>query len=410
MTYDIARIRADFPILGQDVYPAKLLVFLDSAASSQKPRAVIDAMTHYYEQTHANVHRGVHKLSEAATVAYEGARDKLKTFLNAQSRKEIIYTRNTTESLNLVAASWGRANLKTGDVVILSELEHHSNIVPWQILAEQLGFTICYIPVTEELTFDLEAYHQFLAEGNVKLVSVTQVSNVLGYVPPLKAMIDAAHQHGALFCADGAQSVPHLTVDVQALDVDFLAFSGHKMCGPTGIGILYAKRAILESMPPYMGGGDMIRRVTLEGSTWNDLPYKFEAGTPAIAEAIGLGAAVDYLTEVGLEKIAAHEHEIVEYAHDRLSEITGLRLLAPPQGQRNGVATFTMQQAHPHDIAQLLDYEGIAIRAGHHCAMPLHQKLGINATARASFYLYSTRQEVDLLVEGLYKVAQKMGS
>jgi len=406
MSYNVEQIRADFPILQREVHPGKKLIFLDSAASSQKPIQVINAMQDYYLTSHANVHRGVHVLSEAATAAYEGARDKVQHFINARSRKEIIYTRNTTESLNLVAASWGRANLKPGDVVILSELEHHSNIVPWQILQAEKGFTIKYIPVLPDLTFDMEAFQRFLDEGGVKLVSTTQVSNVLGYMTPLKQIVDLAHQAGALVCIDGAQSVPHLPVDVQALDVDFLAFSGHKMCGPTGIGILYGKREILESMPPYMGGGDMIRRVTLEGSTWNDLPYKFEAGTPAIAEAVGLGAAVDYLSSIGLAAIHVYEREVVEYAHERLAEIPGLNLLAPPQNRRSGVATFTLHNAHPHDIAQVLDYEGIAIRAGHHCAMPLHQKLNVPATARASFYLYNTRQEVDQLAEALYKVAE----
>ncbi|HLA43753.1 MAG TPA: cysteine desulfurase, partial [Aggregatilineales bacterium] len=285
--------------------------------------------------------------------------------------------------------------------------EHHSNLVPWQILQAEIGFTIRYIPLRDDLTFDMEAFHGFLQGANVKMVSVTQVSNVLGYITPLKEITEAAHQAGALVCVDGAQSLPHMSVDVQALDMDFLAFSGHKMCGPTGIGILYGKREILESMPPYMGGGDMIRRVTLEGSTWNDLPYKFEAGTPAIAEAVGLGAAVDYLNTVGMENIHAHEHDVVEYAHERLAEVPGLTLIAPPEGQRNGVATFTMNSAHPHDVAQLLDYEGIAIRAGHHCAMPLHQHLGINATSRASFYLYNTREEVDKLIAALYMVAEK---
>lgn len=407
MSYDINRIRADFPALQQTIHQDKPLVFLDSAASSQKPLAVIEAMQRYYQDDHANVHRGVHTLSERATAAYEGARDKVQTFINARSRKEIIFTRNTTESLNLVAASWGRENLKAGDVVVLSELEHHSNIVPWQILSQSIGFTIRYIPILPDLTFDLAAYQDFLSAGNVRLVSITQVSNVLGYIPPLAQMVADAHRVGALVCVDAAQSVPHLTVDVQALDVDFLAFSGHKMCGPTGIGVLYGKREHLEAMPPYMGGGDMIRRVTLDGSTWNELPYKFEAGTPAIAEVVGLGAAVDYLAGIGMAAIQAHEHEIVEYAHERLAEIPTLKLLAPPEGQRNGVATFTLDQAHPHDVAQILDYEGIAIRAGHHCAMPLHEKLGISATSRASFYLYNTRAEVDALVAGLYKVIEK---
>jgi len=407
MSYPIEKIRADFPILQQEAYPGKPLVFLDSAASSQKPAAVIDTMSRYYQNDHANVHRGVHKLSEAATAAYEEARDKVQRFINAATRKEIIFTRNTTESLNLVAASWGRANLKAGDVVVISELEHHSNIVPWQLLQAEIGFTIRYIPVTDALTFDMEVFHRFLAQEPVKLVAVTQVSNVLGYVTPLAEIIQAAHAAGALVCVDGAQSVPHMPVDVQALDLDFLAFSGHKMCAPTGIGVLYGKRHLLEAMPPYMGGGDMIRRVTLQGSTWNDLPYKFEAGTPAIAEVIGLGAAVDYLQGVGMDALHAYESDIVEYAHERLIEIPGLRLFAPPVGQRGGVATFTLAHAHPHDIAQILDYEGIAVRAGHHCAMPLHDRLGVSATARASFYLYNTRAEVDALVAGLYQVAHK---
>jgi cysteine desulfurase / selenocysteine lyase len=406
--YNVEKIRADFPTLHQEVHPGKPLVFLDSAASSQKPLAVLNAMRDYYEQSHANVHRGVHTLSERATALYEGARDKVRAFINAKSRKEIIYTRNTTESLNLVAFSWGRKNLGEGDVVILSELEHHSNLVPWQILREEKGCIIKYIPITADLTFDMEAFHRFLEEGRVKLVSVTQVSNVLGYVTPLQEIVEAAHAVGALVAVDAAQSVPHMPIDVQALDVDFLAFSGHKMCGPTGIGVLYGKREHLEAMPPFMGGGDMIRRVTLEGSTWNDLPYKFEAGTPAIAEAVGLGAAVDYLTSVGLDAIYAYEKGVVEYAHERLSEVPGLNLLAPPQDRRSGVATFTMQNAHPHDIAQILDYEGVAVRAGHHCAMPLHERLGISATSRASFYLYNTREEVDSLVNALYIAAEKL--
>ncbi len=406
MPFDVQAIRADFPALQQEVHPGKPLVFLDSAASSQKPRQVIEAMRAYYNRDHANVHRGVHTLSERATAAYEGARDKVQAFINAASRKEVIFTRNTTEALNLVAQSWGRANLGPEDVVLLSELEHHSNLVPWQILQQQVGFTLRYIPITDALTLDIPAYKAFLAEGGVKLVAVTGLSNVLGTVIPLDEIISAAHGAGAVVAVDGAQWVPHMPIDVQALDVDFLAFSGHKMCGPTGIGILYGKRALLDAMPPFLGGGDMIRRVTFEGSTWNDLPYKFEAGTPAIAEAIGLGAAVDYLSDIGLAAIQAHEHAITEYAHERLAEIPGLQLLAPPPGQRGGVATFTLHNAHPHDIAQMLDFTGVAVRAGHHCAMPLHDKLGISASSRASFYLYNTQQEVDTLVEGLYQVAK----
>ena len=399
---DIAAIRADFPILNQEVHPGKRLVFLDSAASSQKPRQVIEAMRRYYEHEHANVHRGIHVLSERATAAYEGARDKVRAFINARSSREIIFTRNTTESINLVAHSWGRANLRPGDVVVLSEMEHHSNIVPWQILAEQIGFRLRYIPITDEGLLDLDAYAALLRDEPVKLVSVMHVSNVLGTVNPVKEMIAQAHAAGALFMVDGAQSVPHLAVDVQALDVDFLAFSGHKMAGPTGIGVLYGKRALLEAMPPFLGGGEMIKKVTLEGSTWNDLPHKFEAGTPAIAQAVGLGAAVDYLSALGMDNILAHEKIVVDYALDRLSEIPVLTLYGPGAEHRNGVAAFTLQDVHAHDVAQLLDAEGVAVRAGHHCAMPLHKRLGVVATARASFYVYNTRDEVDALVEAIY--------
>jgi cysteine desulfurase/selenocysteine lyase len=399
---DIAAIRADFPILDQEVHPGKRLVFLDSAASSQKPRQVIEAMRRYYEHDHANVHRGIHVLSERATAAYEGAREKVRAFINARSTREIIFTRNTTESINLVAHSWGRANLRPGDVVVLSEMEHHSNIVPWQILAEQIGFRLRYIPITDQGLLDLDAYAALLRDEPVKLVSIMHVSNVLGTVNPVKEMIAQAHAAGALFLVDGAQSVPHLAVDVQALDVDFLAFSGHKMAGPTGIGVLYGKRALLEAMPPFLGGGEMIKKVTLEGSTWNDLPHKFEAGTPAIAQAVGLGAAVDYLSNLGMDNILAYEKLVVDYALDRLSEIPGLTLYGPGPEHRNGVAAFTLQDVHAHDIAQLLDAEGVAVRAGHHCAMPLHKRLGVVATARASFYIYNTRDEVDALVEAIY--------
>jgi cysteine desulfurase/selenocysteine lyase len=399
-------IRADFPILSQEVHPGKRVVFLDSAASSQKPRSVIDAMTHYYETSHANVHRGIHVLSERATAEYEAARDKVQAFINAKSRREIIFTRNATESMNLVVATWGRANLGPGDVVVLSVMEHHSNIVPWQMLAAEKGFTIRYIPITADGRLDQDAYTALLREGHVKMVSVMHVSNVLGTVNPVAEMIAQAHAVGAQVMLDGAQSVPHLKVDVQALDVDFLAFSGHKMAGPTGIGILYGKRALLEAMPPYMGGGDMIKRVTLEKSDWNDLPYKFEAGTPAIAEAVGLGAAVDYLSALGMDRIQAHERTVTAYALDRLSEVPGLTLYGPDLEHRNGLATFTLKDIHAHDIAQLLDEEGVAVRAGHHCAMPLHKILGVPATARASFYLYNTTEDVDVLVEAIYNARQ----
>jgi cysteine desulfurase/selenocysteine lyase len=406
---NIAAIRADFPALDQEVHPGKRLVFLDSAASSQKPRQVIDAMSRYYETSHANVHRGIHVLSERATEAYEGAREKVRAFINAASRREIIFTRNTTESINLVAYSWGRATLRPGDVVVLSEMEHHSNLVPWHILAEQTGVRLRYIPVTSEGLLDLDAYRAFLRDEPVRLVSIMQVSNVLGTVNPVKEMIAEAHAAGALFLVDGAQSVPHLAVDVRALDADFLAFSAHKMAGPTGIGVLYGKRALLEAMPPFLGGGEMIRRVTLEGSTWNELPHKFEAGTPAIAEAAGLGAAVDYLSALGMDNILAHEKIVADYALDRLSEIPGLTLYGPDASLRNGVAAFTLQDIHAHDAAQLLDAEGVAVRAGHHCAMPLHKRLGVSATARASFYVYNTRDEVDALVEAIYNARRVFG-
>ena len=406
---DLKAIRADFPSLDQEVHPGKRLVFLDSAASSQKPRQVIDAVSAYYEHDHANVHRGIHVLSERATSAYEGARNKVRDFINAASRREIIFTRNATESVNLVAATWGRANLKAGDVVVLSEMEHHSNLVPWQILAQEKGLTLRYIPVTDDGRLDQDAYATFLRDEPVKLVSVVHVSNVLGTVNPVKAMVAQAHAAGALLMIDGAQSVPHLAVDVQALDVDFLAFSGHKMAGPTGIGVLYGKRDLLEAMPPYMGGGDMIKRVTLEGSTWNDLPYKFEAGTPSIAQAVGLGAAVDYLSSLGMDNILAHERYVVDYALDRLSEVPGLTLYGPVPALRNGVATFSLQDLHAHDVAQLLDAEGVAVRAGHHCTMPLHKRLGVPATARASFYMYNTREDVDTLIEAIYNARKVFG-
>ena len=410
-TFDVAAIRADFPILTREVHPGKPLVFLDSAASSQKPIQVIDAMDYYYRHTHANVHRGIHVLSEEATTAYEASRDTVQRLINAQAREEIIFTSNTTGSMNLLAQTWGRQNLKTGDVVILTVMEHHANIVPWQILAAEKGFTVKYIPITEDFRLDMDAYATLLNDGNVKLVSVGHVSNVLGTINPVKEIVAQAHQHGALAVIDGAQGVPHMRVDVQDLDADFYAFSSHKMCGPTGIGVLYGKQHLLEAMPPFMGGGDMIRKVTLGGSTWNDLPYKFEAGTPAIAEGIGLGAAVDYLESIGLEAI--HEHEVMlgEYAHERLIEIPGVTLFNPPTPYRSGLATFSVDGIHPHDVAQLLDFEGIAVRAGHHCAMPLHREhLNVHATTRASFYLYTTKAEIDKLADGIYAAKKRFSN
>ncbi|HEX2622533.1 MAG TPA: cysteine desulfurase, partial [Phototrophicaceae bacterium] len=375
---------------------------LDNAASSQKPQAVIETLNDYYRGYNANVHRGIHKLSEAATAAYEDARKKVQQFIHAASRREIIFTRGTTESINLVAQTWGRANLQPGDVVLSTEMEHHSNIVPWQILAAEKGFTLKFIPILPDYTLDLEALKRLLHNEPVKLVTVTQVSNVLGTVNPIAEIVRLVHDAGALMLVDGAQSVPHMPVDVHALDADWLAFSGHKMLGPTGIGVLYGKRALLEAMPPWMGGGDMIAKVTLEGSTWNELPYKFEAGTPAIAEAIGLGAAVDYLNGIGLDIIHSYAQNLTDYALERLAEVPGLTLYNP-QTEHGAVATFNLEGIHPHDVAQLLDSAGVAVRAGHHCAQPLHHKLGLNATARASFYLYNTEKEVDTLVDALYQ-------
>jgi len=403
ITYDVEAVRADFPILAREHHANTALIYLDNAATTQKPRLVIDELDRYYREYNANVHRGIHLLSEEATQAYEQARLKVRRFLNAGSRREIVFTRGTTESLNLVAQTWGRANLGPGDVVVSSVMEHHSNIVPWQILAAEKGFTVRYLTVTPEGLLDLDEYTRILAAERVRLVTVTMVSNVLGTVNPLAEMTRLAHQHGALILADAAQAVPHMPIDVRALDVDFLAFSGHKMAGPTGSGVLYGKRALLDAMPPWMGGGDMISKVTLTGSSWNELPYKFEAGTPSVAEAIGLGYAVDYLTGLGLDSIQAHEQMLTSYALERLAEVPGLTVhgSAPDRG---AVTAFTLDGVHAHDVAQVLDMHGVAVRAGHHCAMPLHDHLGIAASARASFYLYNTTQEIDALIKALYAV------
>jgi cysteine desulfurase/selenocysteine lyase len=403
--YDIDRVRADFPILATEVYPGVPLVYLDSAASSQKPTSVIAAMDDYYRHYHANVHRGVHKLSELATTAYEGARVRLAKFIHAAAPEQIIFVGNATEGFNLVAQSWGRANVGLGDEILLTEMEHHANLVPWQMLAAERGATLRYLPFNDDGTLALERLGEFLTE-RTKLFSFTAVSNVFGTVNPVRQLVDAAHAVGALAMVDAAQSVPHMPVDVGELDCDFLAFSSHKMCGPTGIGVLYGKRHLLEAMPPFLGGGDMIRRVTFEGFIPNELPWKFEAGTPRIAEAIGLGAAVDYLSALGMDAVHAHEQAMTAYALESLSEIPGLRLLGPAGTQHGGLATFTLAGTHPHDIAELLDKDGIAIRAGHHCAMPLHHRLGINASARASFYVHTTTEEIDKLVAGLHRVRE----
>lgn len=408
MPYDVESVRAQFPILNQEHHAGVPLIYLDNAATSQKPQQVIDALSDYYLRYNANVHRGIHKLSEEATAAYEEARLKVRRFIHASSRREIVFTRGATEAVNLVAQTWGRANLKPGDVVLSTVMEHHANIVPWQILAAEKGFTLRFVPLLKNGQLDLEAYQRMLVNEPVKLVAVVHSSNVLGTINPVQEMARAAHEAGALILVDGAQSVPHMPVDVQALGTDFLVFSAHKMIGPTGIGVLYARRDLLEAMPPFLGGGDMISKVTLEGSTWNEIPYKFEAGTPSIAEAIGLGAAIDYLSALGMEQIHAHEQALAIYLMERLQEIPGLRVLGPQEGARGALAAFVMEGLHAHDVAQVLDAVGIAVRAGHHCAMPLHDYLGVNATARASLYLYNRFSEVDQLVEGIYDVRKKL--
>ena len=401
-------IRKDFPILERETASGARVVYLDSTATSQKPLAVIEAMNDFYRRSNANIHRGVHTLAEEATALYEGAREKIAKFINAASSRQIIYTRNTTESINLVVYTWARANLKAGDLVILTEMEHHSNLVPWHMLAAERGIELNFIPVTDDGLLDLDVYRRLL-ERNPKLVSFTHMSNVLGTINPARDIIRLAHDAGAVTLVDAAQSVPHLAVDVQSLDADFLAFSAHKMCGPTGIGVLYGKTSLLESMPPFLGGGDMIKEVKLRSFRPNTLPHKFEAGTPAIADAVGFGAAVDYLTGIGLDAISAHEHAITGYALERFEEIPGVKVFGPSADKKGGVASFTLEGIHPHDVAQILDRDGIAVRAGHHCAQPLHEKFGIPATSRASFYLYNTKDEVDLLVNGIYKVKEMFG-
>lgn len=400
---DINRIRADFPILTREVRPGVPVIYLDSTATSQKPAAVIQAMDAFYQRSNANIHRGIHTLAEEATALYEAARGRIANFIGSPSPRQIIFTRNATEAINLAAFSWGRANLKPGDVIVLTEMEHHSNLIPWQMLAAELNLTLEFITVSPEGLLELDVYDKLL-RLQPKIVAFAHMSNVLGTINPAKEMVKLAHRVGALTLIDAAQSVPHLPVNVQDLDVDFLAFSAHKMCGPSGIGVLYGKKDLLDAMPPFLGGGDMIKRVHLRSYQPNELPHKFEAGTPAIAEAIGFGAAVDYLDAIGMEAIARHENQIIEYALERLEEVPGVYNFGPSAEYKGGVASFTLQGVHPHDVSQILDEDGIAVRAGHHCAMPLHEKFNIPATARASFYLYNTMEEVDRLIESLYKV------
>lgn len=405
---DLKHIRLDFPILKREVYPGIPLVYLDSTATTQKPIQVIQAMDDYYQSYNSNVHRGVHTLAEEATSAYEGARQRVADFIHAPSAREIIFTRNTTEAINLVAQTWGRTNLQEDDLVILTEMEHHSNLVPWQLLAAEKGIRLEFIPITIDGLLELDVYRKLL-EQMPKLVSFTHMSNVLGTINPAKEIVHMARQAGAVTIIDGAQSVPHFPVDVQDLDVDFLAFSSHKICGPTGLGVLFGKINLLNEMPPFLGGGEMIKRVLLRTFTPNEVPHKFEAGTPAIAESIGLHVALDYVDQVGMDNIAAHEKEIISYALERLERVQGIHVLGPKAKYKGGVASFTFDSVHPHDVAQVLDRSGIAVRAGHHCAMPLHEKYNIPATTRASFYLYNTMDEVDRLIEGLYNVKQFFG-
>lgn len=407
-SFDVTRIRADFPILSREAHPGVPLAYLDSTASSQKPESVIRAMDEYYRNSNANIHRGIHVLAEEATALYEDARARIARFINAPSARQVIFTRNATEAINLTAYSWGRAFLQPGDLIILTEMEHHSNLVPWQILASEKNLRLEFIEVTNDGILDLEGYRELLNQ-EPRLVAFTQMSNVLGTINPAHEIIQLAHAAGAVTLVDGAQSVPHFAVDVQALDIDFLAFSSHKMCGPTGIGVLYGRKSLLDAMPPFLGGGDMIKRVHLRSFSPNEIPYKFEAGTPAIAEAVGFGAAVDYLTSIGMDRIAEHEHELITYALERLEEVPGVKVFGPGAMHKGGVAAFTFAGIHPHDVSQILDTKGIAIRAGHHCAMPLHEKFNLPATARASFYLYNTKEEVDRLAEALYVVRQVFG-
>ena len=401
--YPIDRIRGDFPILSEEVH-GKPLVYLDNGASAQKPSAVIDQISKTYETGYANVHRGVHYMSQIATDAMEDARRKAQTFLNAADEKEIIFVRGATEGINLVASSWGRANLQEGDEIILSVLEHHSNIVPWQIVAEQTGAVIKVVPIDDAGIFLIDEYEKLLSE-KTKMVAVTHVSNALGTVVPVDDVIRLAREKEAFILLDGCQAAPHLPVDVQALDVDFYVFSGHKLYGPSGIGVLYGKEALLDAMPPYQGGGEMIDRVTFEKTTYAELPFKFEAGTPHISGIIALGSAIDYLNGIGFEAIAEHEHGLLEYATERLTEMNSIEIVGTAP-EKAAILSFNIQDVHPHDVGTILDHDGIAVRTGHHCAQPVMDRFDVAATVRASFGLYNTKSEVDALVEGIKRVQE----
>jgi len=406
MSLDVTKIRQDFPILAQTVH-GKPLVYLDNAASAQKPKAVLDALRQVYERDYANVHRGVHSLSQRATDLFEGAREKVRAFINAHDAKEIIFVRGTTEAINLVAQSYGRSKLGPGDEILITAMEHHSNIVPWQILCQQTGAVLKIAPINLAGELIMEDFEALLSD-KTRLVSVAHMSNALGSINPVKRIIELAHAKGITVLVDGAQAIPHLPVDVQDLDCDFYAFSGHKLFGPSGIGVLYGKEALLKDMPPWQGGGDMIRMVSFDRTEYNVLPYKFEAGTPAVAEAIGLGAAVDYVSGIGMGAVAEHEHRLLEYATEKALKIPGLKIIGNAK-EKGSILSFTLHHIHPHDIGTLLDQLGIAVRAGHHCAMPVMDFYGVPATARASFAFYNTFEEVDILIDGIGQLIEVFG-
>jgi cysteine desulfurase/selenocysteine lyase len=405
---DATRLRGDFAVF-EELVNGKPIAYLDSASSTQKPRQVLDRMRTFYEHEYANVHRGVYRLAERATEGYEGARRTVAAFLNAPSEREVIFTRSATEALNLVAYAWGLDNLGPGDIVLITELEHHANFVPWQYVASRTGASFRHIPIDDRGELQLDALDAIAAEGPVKVVANNLVSNSLGTVNPVERLAAWAHEQGAIMVVDAAQAAPHRDVDVQALGCDFCAISSHKLCGPSGVGALWGRRELLETMAPFNLGGEMIRSVGLEKTTFNDLPHKYEAGTPAIAEAVGFGAAIEYVNAVGLGAIEQHEHELTAYAMARLAELDWITVYGPPADRRAGIISFNVAGVHPHDVAQVLDWEGVAVRAGHHCTQPLMTRLGITATTRASFYLYSLPEEVDRLVDGLHKVRASLG-
>jgi cysteine desulfurase / selenocysteine lyase len=405
---DADKIRADFPIFEQRFH-GKPLAFLDSAVTAQKPRQVLERMNRFYETAYTNVHRGVYELAERATADFEGAREKVRAFINAPAAREVIFTRNTTEAINLVAYAWGLNNLGPGDLVVVTELEHHSNFVPWQYIAKRQGAGFRMLPLDEQGEIRLDALDAIALEGSVKVVANNLVSNALGTVNPVERLAAWAHEQGAIMVVDGAQAAPHLRVDVQALGCDFFAFSAHKLCGPSAVGALWGRAELLEEMEPFLLGGHMIKKVRVEETTWGDLPHKFEAGTSPIAEAVGFGAAIDYLESAGLDAVHAHEQELTAYALERMAEVPGMTSYGPPVERRAGIVSFNLEGIHPHDVAQILDLEGVAIRAGHHCCQPLMAKLGVAATNRASFYLYTIHDEIDRLVDGLHKARKLLG-